>query len=119
MVSLRIQLKIGTDTRIGHGKIRLLEEIEKTGSISAAARVIGMNYRRGWELIDQMNKAFGKPVVTGTTGGLGGAEITKLGRDIMAHYRSIETKVSQITTADLRAIEDLIEIPEESATKTM
>lgn len=115
MATLRLQIKIGKDTRIGHGKIGLLEEIEKTGSISAAARTVGMTYRRGWELIDQMNRAFGRPVVTGTTGGLGGAEVTALGRDIVAHFRSIEAKVSHIATVDLEEIEALIETPEESA----
>jgi molybdate transport system regulatory protein len=111
MISLRLQIRIGngTGSRIGHGKIRLLEEVEKTGSISAAARAVGMNYRRGWELIDQMNRAFGKPLVTGTTGGLGGAEVTQLGRDIMAHFRSIEEKVSHIATGDLLAIEELLQ----------
>jgi molybdate transport system regulatory protein len=116
MATLRLQIKIGKDTRIGHGKIGLLEEIEKTGSISAAARTVGMTYRRGWELIDQMNRAFGRPVVTGTTGGLGGAEVTALGRDIVAHFRSIEAKVLHIATVDLREIEALVETPEESAT---
>lgn len=114
MATLRLQIRVGKDTRIGHGKIGLLEEIEKTGSISAAARAVGMTYRRGWELIDQMNRAFGRPVVVGTTGGLGGAELTSVGRDIVAHFRSIETKVSQIATTDLGKIEALVASPEES-----
>lgn len=108
MTSLRIQLRLDDETRIGSGKIRLLEEIEKTGSISAAARVVGMSYRRGWELIDQMNRGFGRPVVSGTTGALGGTEVTALGRDIVAHYRALEKKVSQAATDDLRAIEALV-----------
>ena len=109
MVSLRIQIKLGADARIGQGKIRLLEEIEKTGSISAAARAVGMTYRRGWELIDQMNRVFGQPLVSGTSGGNGGAEVTPLGRDIVAHYRAMEAKVSQIATDDMRAIDILLE----------
>ncbi|TBW38426.1 LysR family transcriptional regulator [Siculibacillus lacustris] len=104
MVSLRLQLKISTDTRIGHGKVRLLEEIEVSGSISAAARVLGMNYRRAWGLIDHMNKAFGRPVVNGTTGSLGGAELTDLGRDIIARYRAMETEVLRIATPHVEAM---------------
>lgn len=109
MISLRLQLRTDDGSRIGRGKIRLLEKIDETGSISAAAREIGMNYRRGWELIDQMNRAFGRPVVTGTTGGQGGAEVTALGRDIVARYRALEQKVSQVATDDLEAIEKWVE----------
>lgn len=108
MVALRLQLKVGTESRIGHGKIRLLEEIEKTGSISAASRALGMNYRRGWDLIDQMNKAIGRPVVSGTSGGLGGAALTALGRDIVARYRAMEADVSRIATPHLVAFDELL-----------
>ena len=108
-VTLRIQIRIGTETRIGHGKIRLLEEIERTGSISGAARALGMSFRRGWELIDQMNRGLGKPVATGTAGALGGAEITPLGRELIAHYRAVEANVLQVTVPDLQAIARLID----------
>ncbi len=110
MVALRLQIRIGDDTRIGHGKIRLLEEIERSGSISAAARAVGMSYRRGWELIDQMNRAFGRPVVAGTTGASGGTKVTTLGHDLVARYRAMETKVSQVAADDLRAIERLLDV---------
>lgn len=113
MVSLRLQLKIGDGSRLGQGKVRLLEEIERTGSISAAARALGMNYRRGWELVDQMARAFGRPVVLGTTGGLGGAELTPLGRDIVARFRTLEQEVSQIATQHLRAFDEMVAQPSE------
>jgi molybdate transport system regulatory protein len=108
MIALRLQLKVGAESRIGHGKIRLLQEVEETGSISAASRALGMNYRRGWELIDQMNKAFGHPVVSGTSGGLGGAALTDLGRDIVARYRALEADVLRIATPHLAALEALL-----------
>lgn len=114
MVSLRLQLKIGSEARIGHGKIRLLEEIEKTGSISAAARVLGMNYRRGWDLVNQINTAIGRPVVRGTTGSLGGAELTALGRDIVARFRALEADVSRIATPHLAAMGKIFDSIEES-----
>lgn len=109
MVSIRLQLRLDDATRIGHGKVALLEEVDKTGSISAASRALGMTYRRGWELLDHMNKAFGHPVVTGTTGGLGGAELTPLGRDIISQFRAIEAELTQIATPRLRQIENLLE----------
>ena len=108
-VAIRIQIKVGADTRIGHGKIRLLEEIGKTGSISGAARTLGMSFRRGWELIDQMNRGLGKPVVTATAGALGGADVTSLGRDLIARFRAVEANVEQIAIPDLQAIDHWIE----------
>ena len=61
-VSIRIDLEIGS--RIGPGKIALLEAISKTGSISAAARSMNMSYRRAWLLVDELNKLLSEPAVT-------------------------------------------------------
>ena len=55
--------------RVGPGKIALLEEVDRTGSISAAGRALGMSYRRAWMLIDTMNKCCAKPVLSTLTGG--------------------------------------------------
>jgi molybdate transport system regulatory protein len=108
MISLRLQIKIAPDTRIGAGKIRLLEEVERSGSISAATRVLGMTYRRGWELIDHMNKAFGQPVVSGKTGSRGGAELTDLGRDLIARFRAIEAAVTQTAAPHLEVLDQRV-----------
>jgi molybdate transport system regulatory protein len=108
MVTLRLQIRITPEIRIGHGKIQLLEEIDRSGSISAAARTLGMTYRRGWELVDHMNTAFGRPVVVGTTGGTGGTALTPLGRDIVARWRSLEAKVSQVATKELSEFDEML-----------
>jgi Bacterial regulatory helix-turn-helix protein, lysR family len=49
---------------LASGKAALLESIRDTGSISAAAREMGMSYKRAWLLLDSINQAFTKPVVT-------------------------------------------------------
>ena len=66
----------------GPGKIDLLRAVSETGSISAAARVIGMSYKRAWFLIDTLNRGFGEPVVEALAGGNGGggARLTASGR---------------------------------------
>jgi len=68
MIDLRFQLRLDADTRIGPGKIALLEVIARVGSISAAAREMEMTYRRAWDLIDHMNKAFGQQLAAVTAG---------------------------------------------------
>lgn len=111
MISLRLYLSVAPGTRIGSGKVRLLEEIGSSGSISAAARTLNMTYRRAWELIHHMNEAFGQPVVVGMTGSLGGAELTGLGREIIARFRAIETAATAAAESHLAALSDQISPP--------
>ncbi|MDR3421340.1 MAG: LysR family transcriptional regulator, partial [Xanthobacteraceae bacterium] len=85
--------------------IQLLEAIETAGSISAAARKLKMSFRRAWELLDHMNKAFGRPVVTGHAGSTGGAELTELGQDIVRRYRQIEAETLALATPHLAALD--------------
>lgn len=94
--SLRIEF--GPEQRIGPGKIRLLELVAETGSISAAARGMDMSYRRAWLLIDEMNHMFKEPVVAAVTGGAhgGGTHLTELGEGLIAAYRAVEADSHQI-----------------------
>lgn len=110
MIDLRLQLRLDADTRIGPGKIMLLEAVDRVGSISAAARELGMTYRRAWELIDHMNKAFGRPLVIGQTGSTGGASLTDLGRDVVRRYRLIEQATREAAAEHIAALSDSIAI---------
>jgi molybdate transport system regulatory protein len=90
---LSIRLDLTSGDRIGPGKIALLEAIRSTGSISAAARRLGMSYRRAWLLVEQINDALQEPAVTAAIGGRqgGGAALTPSGERVVELYRSIET----------------------------
>lgn len=76
---------------MGPGKADLLDAIEATGSISAAARSMGMSYRRAWMLVDAMNRCFAQPLVETHPGGgqQAGAKVTELGRDMREAYRKV------------------------------
>lgn len=102
-LSLRIDLPSG---RIGPGKIRLLEAIDREGSISAAGRALGMSYRRAWDLVDALNTIAGSPVVEASTGGHrgGGATLTDAGRCLLADYRAIEQAVQRAAGPRLAAL---------------
>jgi molybdate transport system regulatory protein len=70
---IRLALYLGPDGHeLGPGKIRLLEAIRDHGSISAAAREMGMAYRHAWELVAGLNGCFAEPVVAAATGGAAG-----------------------------------------------
>ncbi len=79
---------------MGPGKADLLRAIEAAGSISAAARELGMSYRRAWLLVDTMNQSFKSPVVETLTGGQkgGGARVTELGYEVLDRYLAMEAK---------------------------
>ena len=93
-LSLRIDLPNG---RIGPGKIALLEAIDREGSISAAGRALGMSYKRAWDLVDELKRLLGAPVVDASPGGPrgGGAVLTEAGRHLVADYRAIERAATE------------------------
>jgi molybdate transport system regulatory protein len=99
--SPEIRFRVDFDDRcsIGVGKIRLLEAIEHTGSLSQAARDTGMSYRRAWLLIGSMNAEFDTPVISATVGGSGGggAKLTSFGRELIEAYRKLETRLVPLT----------------------
>lgn len=107
-VQLRMRFMLGETVAFGPGKIALLESIEQTGSISAAAREHGMSYRRAWLLADEMNRCFDEPVVVTATGGRagGGAALTDLGREIAELYRQAEDAAERACAAQVAAILD-------------
>ena len=89
---------------MGPGKAELVERIAEAGSISAAARAMGMSYRRAWQLVEALNAAFREPVVVTAVGGErgGGARVTPFGRRLVAQFRAMEDKASAAIAADLR-----------------
>lgn len=89
---LRLRLLFGPEIAVGPGKVALLKAIGETGSISAAARELGMSYRRAWLLCDTMNRCFRSPVVEANPGGRGGggAQVTALGQEVLARYDAME-----------------------------
>jgi molybdate transport system regulatory protein len=107
-MATRITLRLDFDTgsRLGPGKIALLEAIERTGSIAAAGREFGMSYRRAWLLTDEVNRIFDKPLIEARGGGRngGGAVLTARGREIVALYRSVESAARKSTERDVRRI---------------
>jgi len=106
-IRLTVRVDFGSDRALGPGKIRLLEEIDRTGSISEAGRSLKMSYRRAWLLVDDMNSCFHEPVVTAKPGGAhgGGAELTTFGRELIEKYRSIEDQATAAAGPLLRRLE--------------
>ena len=104
---LTLRVDFGKDRAIGPGKIRLLEAIRDTGSITQAGIALGMSYRRAWLLVDDMNNCFREPVVAAQKGGShgGGAALTPFGTRLIDQYRAIEAEAHSATAARLHDLE--------------
>ena len=101
-LTLRVLGKSGPPA-IGPGKAELIEQIARTGSISAAARAMGMSYRRAWQLVEALNRTFREPVIITEIGGArgGGARVSAFGTRVAADFRAMERKASKAIAADL------------------
>jgi len=88
---------------MGPGKAELLQAIERTGSISAAAREMDMSYRRAWLLVDTMNQSFKQVLVSTETGGQrgGGARVTEFGHEVLQRYLAMEAKAASSVSGEM------------------
>ena len=113
MAKLTLRIELGAAGAVGPGKIRLLEHVRETGSISAAGRAMDMSYRRAWLLIDALNRAFRQPVVTTQLGGKqgGGAALTEFGAELVAQYREMEQAAHRTLRPQLAALDKAVAAP--------
>ena len=109
MPHLSLRIYLDPEGRIGPGKIELLEKIASLGSIAAAGRAMGMSYRRAWELVEDLNRTLGVPVVITSAGGSGGggATLTLAGEAVVAHYRAIEAATAAAAKKHVAALANL------------
>jgi molybdate transport system regulatory protein len=107
MARLSLRIDLGPAGALGPGRVRLLEQIDMLGSISAAARSMRMSYRRAWLHVDSMNRCFRRPVVDAKLGGKhgGGACLTPLGGEIIRHYRAMESEAYIALATHLAALQ--------------
>jgi molybdate transport system regulatory protein len=106
----RLRINKGEEIAIGPGKVALLQAIAEAGSITAAAKQLGMSYRRAWLLVDDMNRCFRKPVVDSAKGGKegGGTVVTDTGLEVIRLYRGIEQQAQKAAAKDLDKLTRLL-----------
>ena len=90
----RLRILLGRSIAIGPGKAELLGLIDDTGSISAAARAMGMSY-----------------LVAAATGGKGGggASVTAFGHEALKRYRMMEDKAALSVTTEMEAFTEMLD----------
>lgn len=85
----------------GKGRIDLLAEVERRGSITGAAKAVRLSYKAAWDAIDTMNTLAGEPLVSTSAGGRGGggARLTPRGRQLVDHFRVIQQEHQRFVEA--------------------
>lgn len=85
-------------------RIALLAQIAELGSITRAAKAVGISYKGAWDAIDELNNLAERPLVERSVGGKGGggARLTAEGERLLALYRRLEALQAQV----LQAAED-------------
>jgi tRNA (adenine37-N6)-methyltransferase len=102
----RVWLEWNGSALLGHGRVTLLEAIDRHGSITQGARAEGVSYRAAWRWIDRLNRLAGQRLVTLATGGphRGGARLTAAGKAAVAAYRLLERRTATMLARSTREV---------------
>ena len=102
---LRVRCWIDLDGErfFGPGRAELLQLIHETGSISKAAKSMGMSYKKAWEMVEGLNANGRKPYVIAHKGGEkgGGTEVTSTGLEMLAAYQKLSDKLYSIVDKNM------------------
>lgn len=97
-IRVRCWITIRGEKHFGPGPAELLERIQESGSISKAAEVMGMSYKKAWDMVEHMNTKGSKPYVTTQKGGSkgGGTELTETGKKVLEAYRKLKERIDEV-----------------------
>ena len=103
-----LRLDMNQQRFVGHGRIDLLRRIGEMGSISQAARSMGMSYKQAWDAVDAMNNLSAQPLVRRQAGGRhgGGTELTDEGRQLILVYEAAEQEHRRFLARLSQSIQD-------------
>lgn len=94
----RIGVELNAGTFLGDTRIRLLEAIDRCGSISQAAKEVPLSYKAAWDAVDAMNNLSDQPLVERAVGGRhgGGTVLTEYGKRLVGAYRIMESEYQMV-----------------------
>ncbi len=108
-IKSRIWIEEGDNVLLGEGRVRLLKAIDKTGSLSKAAKSLQISYKKAWTLIDAVNKSSRQPVTVASIGGKGGggAVLTEYGKKLIIAFDEINKNCWNYLEAQIEKINNL------------
>ena len=103
-IKSRIWIEADGNTLLGEGRVSLLKAIKETGSLSKAAKSLGMSYKKAWSLIDVVNKRAEQSVITTSIGGKGGggAQLTPYGKSLVTAFETINKNCWEFLDEQIR-----------------
>lgn len=89
-------------------RIALLEQVGACGSITQAAKAVGLSYKGAWDAVDAMNNMFGEPLVVTMTGGKGGGgtQLTAIGIRIVDTFHALRREHKRFMEAASQGMQD-------------
>jgi len=108
-IKSRIWIEAGDNVLVGEGRVKLLKAIDTEGSLSKAAKSIGMSYKKAWTLVDAVNKSAKETVVIKTVGGSkgGGTVITPYGKKLMEAFENINKNCWAFLDQQLKVLDSI------------
>ncbi|MEW4922802.1 molybdenum transporter [Algibacter sp. 2305UL17-15] len=108
-IKSRIWIESDENVLLGEGRVHLLKAIQKTGSLSKAAKSLNISYKKAWQLLDSVNKSAKKPVTINSIGGKGGggAELTEYGKSLVIAFDEINKNCWKFLDKQLEKIKQL------------
>jgi molybdate transport system regulatory protein len=105
-VKSKVWIEIGGRPFFGEGRRDLLACIDREGSISRAAKLVGISYKKAWSYIKSMEERWGKQLVRKQVGGKGGggALLTDEGRGLIARYDRLLAGTQESIDQNFRSI---------------
>jgi molybdate transport system regulatory protein len=97
-ISASVSLRKGAASAVGPERIALLEAIGAHGSITGAAKAMGLSYKGAWDAVQALNNLAAAPLVTTRAGGRqgGAAEVTAEGRAVIDAFRAVEAELAHV-----------------------
>jgi len=91
-LAVSVSLKRGLAPRVGLERVALIEAVDELGSITAAAKRLGLSYKGAWDIVQGLNNLFETPLIAAAPGGRSGgaAVVTDRGREVAGAFRRVQ-----------------------------
>lgn len=108
-IKSRIWVEKNDRVLLGQGKVKLLKAVVATGSLTKAAKSMGISYNKAWHMVDQINKVAERPVILTQVGGTsgGGSSLTAFGQILIDTFEEVEQncwKMMDVETEKFREL---------------
>ena len=104
----RLYIECDSGHFFGPGKAELLERIEKTGSLSEAAKQMEMSYKKAWEMVSELNEQSAMPMVILKSGGEkgGGSVITDEAKELLTQHKLLRKRFQDFLEKETERLYD-------------